>query len=180
MAALCAAALAVLDTPAATASHRTLSAPPLPAAVAAIAPGLKAQGSGELRYFGFAVYEGWYWGPGHRWTPEEPYALDLRYERDLAGAAIAQRSVEEMERIGLGTVAQRDDWSAALRRIFPDVVKGDHLTGLNLPPGIVRYFHNGKPIGEIVDPAFARAFFGIWFDPATSHPDFRRRLLGAP
>ena len=65
-----------------------------------------------------------------------------------------------------------------MARIFPDVAKGDRLTGLYVPQGVVRYFHNGAPIGEIADAGFARAFFGIWFDPRTSRDDFRRRLLG--
>ena len=43
----------------------------------------------------------------------------------------------------------------------------------------MRYFHNGKPIGEIAEPGFAQAFFGIWLDPKTSRADFREKLLGA-
>jgi hypothetical protein len=37
---------------------------------------------------------------------------------------------------------------------------------------------NGKPIGEIKDPEFARLFFGIWLSPQTSAPEMRRELLG--
>ena len=43
----------------------------------------------------------------------------------------------------------------------------------------MRYFHNGTPIGEIADPGFAQAFFGIWLDPKSSRADFRQKLLGA-
>jgi len=60
------------------------------------------------------------------------------------------------------------------------VRKGDRITGVNLPPGIVRFYFNGQPIGEIDDPEFTRAFFGIWLDPRTSRPEFRKRLLGTP
>ena len=164
----------------ASASHRAVDAPALPAAVAALAPDLTAQGSGEMRFFGLAVYKGRYWAPGHRWIPRERFVLDLKYERDLSGVGIADRSLQEIERLGIGTEAQRAKWSAAMRRIFPDVAKGDHLTGVNLPSGTVRYFHNGKPVGDIDDPVFARAFFAIWLDPKTSRPEFRRLLLGAP
>ena len=64
-----------------------------------------------------------------------------------------------------------------MRAIFPDVKKGDRITGVHLPPGTVRYFFNGRPIGDIADPEFARAFFGIWLDPRTSRRDFRSKLL---
>ena len=65
-----------------------------------------------------------------------------------------------------------------MKAIFPTVGKGDRLTGVNVPSRGAAFFHNGKPIGEIVEPAFAQAFFGIWLDPRTSRPDFRSRLLG--
>ena len=56
---------------------------------------------------------------------------------------------------------------------------GDRLTGVKTATGSMRYFHNGKPIGEIADPGFAHAFFGIWLDPKSSRADFRKKLLGA-
>ena len=65
-----------------------------------------------------------------------------------------------------------------MKGIFPTVGKGDRLTGVNVPSRGAAFFHNGRPIGEIVEPAFAQAFFGIWLDPRTSRPDFRSRLLG--
>jgi hypothetical protein len=162
------------------ANHARVDAPPLPPAAAALAQGARAQGGGELRFLGFPVYDGWYWGRGHEWSMDTPFALDLHYHRKLAGASIAERSVEEIARLGLGTPAERARWGEAMRQIFPDVRAGDRLAGVFVPPGLVHYFHNGVPIGEIADPAFARAFFGIWLDPATSRPDFRVRLLGAP
>ena len=69
-------------------------------------------------------------------------------------------------------------WGEAMKSIFPDVDKGDRLTGVNLPGRGAKFFRNGQPIGEVPDPDFAAAFFGIWFDPKTSRPDFRKRLLG--
>jgi len=170
-------AVAMLSAPAA-ADHTVVAAPPLPPAIAALAPGLRPQGGGELTFFGLAIYDGWFWGEGHVWRPDRPYMLDLHYRRSLAGARIAERSVAEIENIGRGTPDERRRWGDAMRRIFPDVDKGDRITGIHLPPGIVRYFLNGVFIGEIADPQFAPAFFGIWLDPKTSRADFRTRLLG--
>lgn len=164
----------------ALASHLNIDAPPLPAAVAALAPGLRPQGGGEMTFFGLSIYDGWYWSGAHAWAPDGLYVLDLHYHRNLEGASIAERSVAEIEGIGAGNSAQRERWGEAMRRLFPNMRKGDRITGVNLPPGTARFYFNGQPIGEIDDPGFARAFFGIWFDPRTSRPAFRKQLLGAP
>jgi hypothetical protein len=173
-----AAALAAVLPPAASAGHLNVAAPPLPAAVAALAPDLRAQGGGEMKFFGLSIYNGWYWAGAHAWTTTGPHALDLHYQRSLEGASIAERSVTEIEGIGAGNAAQRQRWGEAMRRIFPNVRKGDRITGVNVPPGIARFYFNGQPIGEIDDAEFARAFFGIWLDPRTSRPEFRKQLLG--
>ena len=160
------------------AAGRTVDAPPLPSQVLALAPNLKVQGGGELTFFGISVYDGYYWSPTRGWTQDGPFALDLHYHRALDGAKIAERSVSEIAKLGYGTREQRARWGEEMRRMFPDVRRGDRLTGVNLPGGVVRYFHNGKSIGEIADPGFARAFFGIWLDPKTSESGFRQLLLG--
>jgi hypothetical protein len=162
------------------ANHLHVDAPPLPSTVTSLAPGLVAQGGGEMTFLGLSIYDGWYWGPGHDWRLDAPFVIDLHYHRSLSGARIAERSVSEIEHLGLGTPEQLARWGEAMRRMFPDVNTGDAVTGLFLPPGIVRYFLNGKLLGEIVDPAFARAFFGIWMDPKTSRSDYRQKLLGGP
>jgi len=152
--------------------------PPLPASVVDLAPGLLAQGGGELKFFGISVYDGWYWSRARGWPNGGPYALDLLYHRNIDGAMIAQRSVDEIAKLGYGSASERTRWGELMTRIFPDVQRGDRLTGVYTRAGAVRYFHNGKPIGEIVEPGFAQAFFGIWLDPRSSRADFRQKLLG--
>ena len=93
------------------------------------------------------------------------------------GAMIAERSVEEIAKLGYGTPDQRARWGALMKQIFPDVVDGDCIIGLNLPQSGARYYYNGKPIGEIQYREFAKAFFGIWLDPRTSEPALRKKLL---
>jgi hypothetical protein len=174
-----AALVALLAAFPAAADHVRVDAPPLPPAVAEQAKGLRPQGGGEMRFLGMSIYDGWYWGHSHEWSLTSPFALDLHYRRSLRGSMIAERSVSEIARLDVANRVQLEAWGEQLRRIFPDVSDGDRITGLFVPPGIVRYFFNGAPIGEVADPAFARAFFGIWLDPKTSRADFRTQLLGA-
>ena len=49
-----------------------------------------------------------------------------------------------------------------MQQTFPDVRDGDRLIGLATPGAATKFFMNGKPVGEIEDPAFGPAFFGIW------------------
>ncbi len=164
-----------IATPVFAASDR---APPLPPAVADLAPSLKPQGGGLLRFFGLSIYDGWYWSSVRGWPHDGPYALDLIYHRSLSGKKIAERSVDEITGLGYGTQADRRRWGQLMERVFPDVRAGDRLTGVNLGSDAVRYFYNGKLIGEISDPGFAQAFFGIWLNPNTSQSEFREKLLG--
>jgi len=155
-----------------------VDAPPLPPQVMELAPNLRVQGGGKLTFFGISVYDGYYWSPTRGWSQDGPFALDLHYHRALDGAKIAERSVGEITKLGYGTAEQRSRWGEEMKRVFPDVRRGDRITGVNLPGGVVRYFYNGKSIGDISDPGFAHAFFGIWLDPNSSRLDFRQLLLG--
>ncbi len=61
---------------------------------------------------------------------------------------------------------------------FPDIVKGDRITGVFEPGVTAKFFFNGQPRGEIRDADFALRFFGIWLSPKTSEPKLRDALLG--
>jgi hypothetical protein len=143
-------------------------------------PEVKLRGGGELTMLGLSIYDGYYWSPTGGWSPDQPFALELVYHHSLYGVKIAERSVEEMAKLGYGTPRQRERWGEQMTRIFPDVDDGDRLTGVNLPREGVRFFRNGVPIGRIEDRDFARAFFAIWLDPRTSEPALRKKLLGEP
>jgi len=173
-----AAALFALAAGATLAADAPSKAPALPPQVAETMPPVKLIGGGELTFLGLSIYDGYYWGPARGYSMQQSFALDLHYRRTLKGAMIAERSVDEITKMGFGTSEDRSRWGGAMKRIFPNVTDGDRLTGVNVPGIGARFFHNGAPIGEIAEPAFAQAFFGIWLDAKTSRPDFRRQLLG--
>jgi hypothetical protein len=148
-----------------------------PAGVASGVP-LREVGAGSLHWFGLHVYDARLAVAGERFDPAQPFALTLRYARELAGARIAEASLEEIRRLGFGTSAEQRRWLEEMRRVFPDVRRGDELTGAAVPGRGVEFALNGRPIGSIEDPGFARAFFAIWFDPRTRSRDLRASLLG--
>jgi len=140
---------------------------------------LQPVGQGTFRWLGLHVYDAALWAPDGKLDVSRPFALVVRYARAIDGASIAERSIEEIERLGLGDRTQHDAWGARLRSLMPDVADGDQVTGVHRPGKGARFYLNGRLLGEIDDPVFARAFFAIWLDARTSAPALRAALIGA-
>ena len=157
--------------------------PPTPwPEVAASLPQASWSGSAQLRVFGLAIYQAQLWvGAGFRARDygQFPLALSLTYQRRVSAQAMAERSLDEMQRQGPLSAAQQADWLAAMQALFVDVAANDRLTGLHLPEHGARFWLNGQRLGEVADPLFSRRFFGIWLDTTTSQPDLRVALLAA-
>ena len=83
-------------------------------------------------------------------------ALELTYHRAFTGAAIAQRSIEEIVRQGALTPAQAQRWLKALAAVLPDVQPGERLTGLYQPGLGMRLWHGQQALGAIDDAELAR------------------------
>lgn len=138
--------------------------------------GFNPLGSGEYRKFGFVIYEASLWTR----SPDPlapPFALALTYKRTISGRQLVEASVSEIRKLKVASDERVAAWGEELERIFPDVKPGDRIVGIR-EPGRARFMHNGRPIGEVADEAFASAFFGIWLAPGTSAPELRARLLG--
>lgn len=178
---LCAWACAVLVAciqPTVLAADRRIE--PLPAVEQAL-PMAKLVGEGQMRFLGVRVYEARLWaGPQFDAKAYEahPLALELTYHRTFTGAAIAQRSIEEMQRQRRISGEQAERWRQALATLLPTVQPGDRLTGLFSPGQGMRLWYGTKELGEIPDTELARLFFGIWLSPNTSEPSLRSALLG--
>lgn len=153
----------------------------LPAAVAASAPaGMQATGRGRFTYWGFEVYDAALWAArGFRAAQfaQHAFVLELSYLRNFSAAEIARTSLAEMRKHGRFDDGQAERWQAQLARLLPDVRRGDRIAGLHRPGEGAAFFHNGRPVGELSDPQFARLFFSIWLGEATSAPQLRQSLL---
>lgn len=151
-----------------------------PAEVAASLAPARLQGSGRLTFLGLHVYDARLWvKDGFRAEDytKQPLAIELEYGRTLYGKLIAERSIEEMKKVGEVAADQAERWLAEMTRLFPDVAKGDRITGVQLPGEAARFYVNGKARGEVRDPSFAALFFGIWLSPRSSEPKLRQALV---
>lgn len=158
-------------------------AQPAPAELAQALPGASLAGQTRFRVWGFEVYDAGLWvRPGFSATgfDAHPLALELRYLRDFAAVDIAERSLKEMRRLSPLSGEQEKRWLDEMRRVFPNVKKGDRLLGVQQPGQGAAFWFNGQLRGDIRDAEFARAFFGIWLSPRSSEPAMRQALLGTP
>lgn len=159
-----------------------VGAQPTPAAGPVLSASLQDQarmGTARLRYWGFDVYDASLYVPRgfdvNRFE-EQRFGLELSYLRGFKGADIAERSIEEMKGLATLEPAQAERWRSAMSALFPDVQRGDRLTGVHVPGSGARFYLNGRWLGEVADDAFSRLFFGIWLSPRTSQPRMRAEL----
>lgn len=150
-----------------------MALPTVQAAAEAPLAGLMRWGEGPYRRFGVHIYDIVLWANDASAKP--PLALELTYGRRISGAKIVAASLDEMAALGGGSASLKA-WGEQMASIFPDVNEGDRLLGYYRGDSADFYF-NGRFVGRVDDPEFARRFFGIWLDPKTSAPELRAALL---
>lgn len=155
----------------------------IPAAVKNEISNARLAGQGSFRWFGLKIYDAQLWVGDRGYRPDHPesakFALSLNYARGLYGNQIARNSLDEIRKLGFGTAAQQVIWLKEMEALFPDVHEGTSISGIYLPGQGVRFYLDGKPLGEIADAEFALAFFAIWLDQRTSAPSLRKQLLSS-
>lgn len=143
-------------------------------------PGAVPTSPVRMSVWGFDVYDARLW-TREGFAPAQygryPFALELSYLRGLKGSAIAERSLDEMRRQGPISDSQGQSWLNAMQNVFPDVQKGDRITGVYTPDQGAEFWMNDRRVGRVADPQFAKLFFGIWLSPQTSAPHVRQALI---
>ncbi|MDO8903143.1 chalcone isomerase family protein [Hydrogenophaga sp.] len=157
-----------------------LASAPEPTASAAL-EGKRATDKVRLRVWGFEVYDASLYtvtGFNAEQFADHRFGLELSYLRSFKGNDIAQRSIDEMRGVTELTSVQAEGWLKTMIGIFPDVQRGDRITGVHVPGSGARFYLNDRLLGDIADEAFSRSFFGIWLSPKTSQPRMRETLIG--
>jgi len=135
-------------------------------------------GDGVLTYLFWGVYRATLYAPAAGWRADAPFVLSLAYLRDLKGADIATRTIDEIRGQGFADDAKLAAWSARLTALFPDVTDGVSLTAARDAQGRTVFYRGAARIGIVDDTDFTRRFFDIWLGEKTSEPKLRRALLG--
>lgn len=143
-------------------------------------PEARLVGQGELRFFGFRIYDARLWSTTAPLQAQTPFALELTYHRAISRDDFVRTSLEEIARLsGIPEDSSRlRDWRVQMHKAFVDVQPGERITGVYLPGRGCRFYVNDRLQHEVADPAFAEAFFAIWLDPRSRDQALRRSLLG--
>ncbi|MBM4149573.1 MAG: hypothetical protein FJ224_11115 [Lentisphaerae bacterium] len=153
--------------------------PPLPAPIAQdAARPMQKTGSASLHWFGIRVYDIALYSEGDAYSTNTTAALSIRYAVRIRGKRLVETTMDEWERMGIATAAERAAWLAALAPMWPDVHPGERLTAFRRNDGQTDFYFDDRLVGSVPDPDFGPAFFAIWLGEKCKHPDVRDRLLG--
>lgn len=139
----------------------------------------EAKQASTARYsvFLFDVYDATFYTASGKPEVKAPFALKLTYLRSFKGEDIADRSAEEMrDHQGIDEITLAG-WHSQMRNIFPNVTKGDSITGIYQGQAECIFYKNSTLVGQVTDAQFCNAFFDIWFGKNTSAPELREKLL---
>jgi len=141
-------------------------------------PDAQMVATSRLTVFLFDVYDASFYTVEGKRQVTPPYALKLAYLRDIKGEKIADQSTEEIRNQDIVDEVTLADWHSQMRKIFPNVKKGDNITGVYKDPAACSFYKNDNLIGQINNKQFCDAFFDIWFGEKTSQPALRNQLIG--
>ncbi|MDM7859479.1 chalcone isomerase family protein [Alteromonas sp. ASW11-36] len=134
-------------------------------------------GEAKFEYIFWDVYTAKLYASAGDYVSDKPFALSLTYLRNFDGDDIAKRSVKEMKSQGFNDEEQLDQWLTTMNELFPDVKKGETITGIADAQGVAHFYLDQNKLGEVDDPAFTQWFFAIWLSDKTSEPGLRKKLL---
>lgn len=137
-------------------------------------------GKGAFCILGYCLYQAELWGNGNPGHYEAPFALVLKYERNITREKLVDTSIDEIRRLARTPISPSTlgRWRVHMQAAFPNVGPGDSLAGVFVPGKGVRFYTNGRFTIQIDDQQFAMAFFDIWLNPETRAESLRKRLLG--
>ncbi|HUO92815.1 MAG TPA: chalcone isomerase family protein [Rhizomicrobium sp.] len=149
-----------------------------PAEISNVIKAVAPYGTGSLKMLFISAYDAALWTDATQWSMRTPFAISMTYHFACDASDIVDRAVDEMTHanpnLSAATIAH---YRTLIAGLFPAVKSGDNMTGLYTPDGTIKFYHDGQQTGQVRDPAFAQAFFGIWFSPDTSEPGLRAELL---
>jgi hypothetical protein len=135
-------------------------------------------GNTRLTWLIWDVYDASLFSPTGAYSPDKPFVLELTYLRSLDGSAVAEKTIEEMQRMGFTNQELMTQWQALLSQWFMGIKKGTRLAAMYHADGHTTFIKDGTQVlGTVADKRFAENFFAIWLGEKTLRPDLRRELL---
>lgn len=135
-----------------------------PAEVSRALPGAEKVGEASYHMLAIHLFDAELWTESGAFSWERPFALTLTYERAARQSTLLNRSISEMSQRGGGNARTLAPLRTQLERCFPNIARGDRVTGVSTSADTARFYYNGAQRCEVRWPGFRRTFFGIWLD----------------
>jgi len=109
---------------------------------------------------------------------DDQFAITLNYKRNFTGKMIMKATMVEMPRLSGRPEKDFEPLRAPVSKCFPDVKKGDEITGISHTKDTATFYHNGTKTCDIKWAGFREDFFGIWLSDESRAPRKSRVLRG--
>lgn len=109
---------------------------------------------------------------------DQPFAITLEYKRNFSSDLIVKATMVEMSRLSGREQSEFEPLRSKVTQCFPDVGKGDQITGVSLDEDKAAFYFNGTMSCEIDWVGFREDFFGIWLADESRAPRKSKVLRG--
>jgi len=146
---------------------------------------LTLRGVSTFRYWGFRVYTGALYMPASETSPDAALGeiskkLVLRYHRSVSVDQFIENSEETLKDNPQLSLEYLRPFLSRINSMYVPVKEGDSYAITYSPAqGALSLFFNDRLLGTITDPAFARAYFGIWLSDYSVSEKFTDELLSS-
>lgn len=135
-----------------------------PTEVSSALPGAQKVGEASYHMLAIHLFDAELFADGGAFSWDRPFAVTLTYARSARQSTLLNRTVSEMTGRGAGNAQTLAPLRAQLARCFPNIARGDRVTGVSTGRDTARFYHNGAQRCDVNWPNFRRSFFGIWLD----------------
>lgn len=135
-------------------------------------------GSATLSVLWFDIYDASLYSLSGQFRGyDEPLLFQLDYKREISQKALLEETEKQWSRYLPGSHPQKR-WLSLLKKIWPEIRKGDQLALELTPEGESNFYHNRMLIGVITDQQFAPSFLQIWLSTESQYPELAKQLRG--
>jgi hypothetical protein len=135
-------------------------------------------GEASYRFGPFKLYTATLLAESEVFSWDEPFALDLKYQRKIPAEKLANASIIEMARISKRPEDDFEFLRSELEVCFGDVIKGDKIKGVKVTENKAVFYKNDALNCKVEAPKFSTDFFAIWLSPDSRYPKKTKQLLG--
>lgn len=106
------------------------------------------------------------------------FSLALEYRRGFTSEQLVKATIVEMSRLSKRDKSEFDALKTPLASCFPNVKKGDNITGVSINADQAKFYLNSNLVCDIKWQGFQNDFFGIWLSDDTRSPNKSKALRG--